>query len=264
MLTYSVFGVPLIIAVLFVFPTLLILVGAATWVERRFANNRGRQPRLAVKNSGGVDQRQSMIVVRPDNIESEPTIGGSTDAVIETSIEPTATVGGESPAPAQVFAGPEDAGQCPIDPWSPPQAAAPIPRPPIESVAQANLDEIGTSAPGEAAIESENIQERETARENQPARTCEPRPRPSLTDPDFNANADQELTDMAKRLKAAIRGLSKKDAARSAEPAQPAMTASLQSTGSRIVEAPTAASVARVKPKSIYDALEIEMGREMP
>jgi hypothetical protein len=262
MLAYNVFGVPLIIAVLLVFPTLLILVGAAIWVERRFANRRG-QPPLALNNSEEVDQRHG--IVRRDHIESEPMIDGSTDAGIETSIKPAAAVESESLAPMQTLADPENAGQRPIDPGSPPQAAASIPELPIESLAQINLDEIGYMRPGEAVTESEHIQERETDRENQPVRMDGPRP-PLLTDPDFDANSAQELADMAKRLTAAIRDLPKKDAAGSAEPTQPKTTASLPSAGPRIVGTSMAARVARVKLKSIYDALEIEMlsGREVP
>jgi hypothetical protein len=270
MLAYNVFGtgVPLIIALLFVFPTLLILVGAATWVDRRFARSgffstkRGREPALAVKNYGEVDQRHGMLAVVQDNIESELMIEGSTDAVIETNSEPTAAVRNESLAPVQPFAAPESAGQWrdqllprPIDPVAPPQAAAPIPPLRIESPAQAAL-EIGTVHRGEAPIESEPIQEREPVRESQPVGMDEPCPPPP--GPDFNANADQKPADMTKRLTAAIRGPARKDAARSAGPAQ-RTTASLQSAGLRIVGAPMATSIAGVKPKSIYDALEIEM-----
>jgi hypothetical protein len=261
-------GVPLIIALLFVFPTLLILVGAATWVDRRFARSgffrkRGLEPALAVKNSGEVDQRHGMIAVVRDNIESELMIEDSTNAVIETNIEPTAAVRNESLAHVQTFAAPESAGQRrnqlllrPIDPGSPPQAAAPTAQLPIESPAQADL-EIGSVHPGEASIESEPIREREPAGESQPVGMGEPGSPP--TDPDFDANAGQKPADVTKRLTAAIRGPVKKDAARSAEPAQPTMAASLRSAGLRIVGAPMAASVAGVKPKSIYDALEIEM-----
>jgi hypothetical protein len=265
MLAYKVFGtgVPLIIALLLVFPSLLILVGAATWVDRRFArsgffaNKRGQEPALAVKNSGEVDQRHGMIAVVRDNIESELMIEGSTDAAIETNIEPGAAARNESFAPEQTFAAPESAGRRgnqllprPIDPGSPSQAAVPTPQLPIESPAQADL-EIGTMHPGEAPIESEPV------RESQPVGMDEPRPPP--TGPDVDANAGQKPADMTKRLTAAIRGPAKKDAARSAEPARRTMTASLRSAGLRIVGAPMATSIAGVKPKSIYDALEIEM-----
>jgi hypothetical protein len=271
MLAYDVFGkgVPLIIALLFVFPTLLILVGAATWVDRRFARTgffgtkRGQEPALAVKNSGEVDQRHGMIAVVRDNIESDLMTEGPTDAVIETNIEPAAAARNKSLAPVQMFAAPECVGQRwnqllprPIDPGSPPQAAASTPQLPIESPAQADL-EIGTVHPGEAPIESEPIQEREPAGEGQPVGMGGPRPPP--TGPDFDANADRKLADMTTRLTAAIRGPASKDAARSAEPAQRSMTASLRTAGLRIVGAPMASSVACVKPISIYDALEIEM-----
>jgi hypothetical protein len=268
-LAYSVFGsgVPLIIALLFVFPTLLILVGVATWADRRFARRgffgtkRGQEPALAVKNSGEVDQRHGMLAVVRNNTETESMTASSTDAVIETNSEPTTALRNESLAPGQAFAAPESAGQWrnqllprPIDPGSPPQAAAPTPQLPIDPPAEAAL-EIGTVPPGEAPIEP--IQERAPDRERQPVGMDEPRPPP--TGPDFDANADQKPADMTRRLTAAIRGPAKKGAARSADPAQRTMTASLRSAGLRIVGAPVATSVAGAKSKSIYDALEIEM-----
>jgi hypothetical protein len=250
MLRYHVFGIPLIIAVLLVFPALLILMGTATWVESRFANKGGRQHRLAVKNSGETDQRRSTIADRRSNIDPEPVIEGSTAAVIEAHIEHPAAISNESPALVQTFAALEDAGE-----WRNQLLPRPI-----------DLDEVAAMRPGEDPIESGPIQAPESARQNQPVRMGEPRPPPAIADPDFSADVDQELADIAKRLKAAIRGLVRKDAAGAAEPAQPAMTASEPSTGSRIVEAPMATSVARAKLKSIYDALEIEMssGQDVP
>jgi hypothetical protein len=250
MLTYHVLGIPLIVAVLLVFPTLLILMGIATWVDSRFANKRGREPRLPVKNSGEIDQRRSTIAVGRDNIEPGPMTDVATAAVIEANIRHAAAVSNTFAAPTQTFAALEDAGE-----WRNQLLPGPI-----------DLDEVAAMRPREDPIESESIQEPKTALQNQPVRSGEPWPPPAIADPDFSADADQELADIAKRLKAAIRGLVKKDAAGSAEPAQPTMTASQPSMGTPIVEAPMPTSVARVKPKSIYDALEIEMssGQEVP
>ena len=257
MLTYHVLGIPLIIALLLVFPALLIVMGVATWVDRRLADKRGRQPRFAVKDSGAVDRPRSTSVVRRDDIAPEPMIAGSAAAAIVADIERTAAASGESPGAVQTFAVPENAGAWRTQTHPRPIGPEPPPRPPPEWPAPIDLDEISAMRPGEAP-ESEPIQEPETARDNQPVRMDEPGPPPSLTDPDSNANVDQELAEIAKRLKASIRGLVKKDAARPAEPAQ-TTAASPPPTGPRTVDAPTATRVARTNPKSIYDALEIEM-----
>jgi len=259
MLRYDVFGtgIPLIIALLLVFPALLIGMGVATWVDRRLADKRGRQPRRAVKDFGAVDRPRSTTVVRRDDIAPAPMIAGSAAAAIAADIERTAAASGESPAAVQTVAAPENARA-----WRNPLHPRPIdpesrPRPPLEWLVPTDLDEISAMRPGEAP-ESEPNQEPETARDQQSVRIDAPGPPPAVTDPDFSAHADQELADIAKRLKASIRGLVKKDAARSTEPAQSAIAASPRPTGSRTVDAPTATRV-RANLKSIYDALEIEM-----
>jgi hypothetical protein len=265
MLTYHVLGIPLIIALLLVFPALLIVMGTATWVDRRLADKRGRQPRLAVNDSGAVDRPRSTTVVRRDDIEPAPMIAGSAAAAIAADIERTAPARNEFPAAVQTFAASENAGAWRNPPHPRSIDPEPPPRPPPEWPAPIDLDEISAMRPGEAP-ESEPIQEPETARDNQPVRIDEPGPPPAVTAPDFSADSDQELADIAKRLKASIRGLVKKDAARPAEPAQTTMIASPPPTGSRTVDAPMATPVARANPKSIYDALETEMssGRGVP
>jgi hypothetical protein len=79
------------------FVVVLLLIGAATWVVRRFgatrldAAARGRQPRLAVIDAAAVDSRRKLVIVRRDNVEHLLMIGGPTDVVVETNIVRIAT-----------------------------------------------------------------------------------------------------------------------------------------------------------------------------
>ena len=90
----SLFGVELPTAVNFViaFVFVLLLIGAAAWLVRRFGASRldpgarGRQPRLAVVDSANVDGRRKLVIIRRDNIEHLLMIGGPTDVVVETNI----------------------------------------------------------------------------------------------------------------------------------------------------------------------------------
>jgi hypothetical protein len=109
----SLFGVELPTAVSFIiaFIFVLLLIGAAAWLVRRFgttqidANARGRQPRLAVIDSASVDGRRKLVIIRRDNIEHLLMIGGPTDVVVETNIVRGAatatreTAGARNPAP---------------------------------------------------------------------------------------------------------------------------------------------------------------------
>src|SRR5262245_8866097 len=90
----SLLGVELPTPVNFViaFIVVLALIGAATWLIRRFgatrldAAARGRQPRLAVIDTAAVDNRRKLVIIRRDNVEHLLMIGGPTDVVVETSI----------------------------------------------------------------------------------------------------------------------------------------------------------------------------------
>jgi flagellar protein FliO/FliZ len=111
----------------------------------------------------------------------------------------------------------------------------------------------------------EPMREREPTREREPARMREPQPPPSLSDPEFNANADQNLADMAQRLEAALRRPTKTNEARPAEPAPRAMGADMDAAPPphpRAAPPPADTSAARAEPKpakSVYDSLEKEM-----
>jgi flagellar protein FliO/FliZ len=77
----------------FAFVAVLVLIGGAAWLVRRFAGNRlgantnrGRMPRLAVIDAAAVDGRRRLVLVRRDNIEHLLMIGGPTDIVVESNI----------------------------------------------------------------------------------------------------------------------------------------------------------------------------------
>ena len=101
------FGLELPTPVNFViaFVVVLALIGAATWLVRRFggarleAGARNRQPRLAVIDSAAVDGRRKLVIIRRDNVEHLLMIGGPTDVVVETNIMRSgAAVPREAPA----------------------------------------------------------------------------------------------------------------------------------------------------------------------
>ena len=102
----SLFGVELPTPVNFViaFAFVLLLIGAAAWLVRRFgvtridAAARGRQPRLAVVDSAAVDGRRKLVIIRRDNVEHLLMIGGPSDVVVETNlIRGTAAATREAP-----------------------------------------------------------------------------------------------------------------------------------------------------------------------
>jgi flagellar biogenesis protein FliO len=90
----SLLGVELPTPVNFIiaFVFVLLLIGAAAWLVRRFgaaqmdAAARGRQPRLAVVDSAAVDGRRKLVIIRRDNVEHLLMIGGPTDVVVETNL----------------------------------------------------------------------------------------------------------------------------------------------------------------------------------
>ncbi len=118
----------------------------------------------------------------------------------------------------------------------------------------------------EPVREHEAIREREPIRERErePARLREPQAAPSVTEPEFNANADQSLADMAQRLEAARRRPAKTSEARSAEPRATAadMDQPPQAPARAAAPPPAEATAPGAEPKaakSLYDSLEKEM-----
>ncbi len=111
----SLFGVELPTPVNFIiaFVFVLLLIGAAAWLVRRFgatridAAARGRQPRLAVIDSAAVDGRRKLVIIRRDNVEHLLMIGGPSDVVVETNIVRGAAVATRD-APAARNGGADD------------------------------------------------------------------------------------------------------------------------------------------------------------
>jgi flagellar biogenesis protein FliO len=105
----SLFGVELPTPVNFViaFAFVLLLIGAAAWLVRRFGSTRidaaarGRQPRLAVIDSAAVDARRKLVIIRRDNVEHLLMIGGPSDVVVETNIVRGAAVATRDAPPAR-------------------------------------------------------------------------------------------------------------------------------------------------------------------
>ena len=128
------FGVDLPTPVNFViaFVVVLLLIGAATWLVRRFgatrldAAARTRQPRLAVVDAAAVDGRRKLVIIRRDNVEHLLMIGGPSDVVVETNIVRGA-VGAARRAAGRAMAPP-----CPI----PRRGLNPAPAPPLAARAE--------------------------------------------------------------------------------------------------------------------------------
>jgi flagellar protein FliO/FliZ len=91
----AIFGMefPLLIKFVISFAIVLILIGAAAFLVRRFGGRaligttqRGQQPRLAVVDTAAIDSRRSLVIVRRDNVEHLLLIGGPTDLLVEPNI----------------------------------------------------------------------------------------------------------------------------------------------------------------------------------
>jgi flagellar protein FliO/FliZ len=225
----SLFGVDLPTPVNFViaFVVVLLLIGAATWLVRRFgatrldAAARTRQPRLAVVDAAAVDGRRKLVIIRRDNVEHLLMIGGPSDVVVETNIV-RAAVGARDvlpgrngpalpdpapwpePAPAQPMAARAERAMPRAtveDNWQPPAdpVAAPVaPMPPVRAVRPADTlaslaHELGRAAPEPQAPP------RPVAVEPPPAPAPAPAAAPQAAAP------DQSLAEMAQRLEAALR-----------------------------------------------------------
>jgi flagellar protein FliO/FliZ len=144
------------------FVAVLVLIGLAAWLVRRFATNRlgtntnrGRMPRLAVIDAAAVDGRRRLVLVRRDNVEHLLMIGGPTDIVVEPNIvrampgrdqmAPRPSVAGEQPpriAPLPDAGWNDDGARDPFD-HAEPQMPEPPPRPARPSFA----DEVRRPAP---------------------------------------------------------------------------------------------------------------------
>src|SRR5882672_5861374 len=243
----SLFGVELPTPVNFViaFAFVLLLIGAAAWLVRRFGSTRidaaarGRQPRLAVIDSAAVDGRRKLVIVRRDNVEHLLMIGGPSDVVVETNIVRGAAVATRDAPPARNGA-PETiprAIQMPEPtPWplqpEPAPAAAPIQQP--ARAQRTPSDEAWQTPPAEPTVMPPPVPEvrpvrpadtlaglaEELARPSeppaarpiqvqpaqiQPARVAATQPIVATSTAQPSLAADQSLAEMAQRLEAALR-----------------------------------------------------------
>ena len=228
------FGLELPTSVNFViaFVVVLALIGAATWLVRRFgaprldAGARNRQPRLAVIDSAAVDGRRKLVIIRRDNVEHLLMVGGPTDVVVETNIvrsgaavsreAPAVRVNGEmlpramplpdtthwplqpEPAAAAAQARPERVQEAePAPPPAPAPAPPPVVRVQRDAPTSVTADQSQPAAPVRAVQQA-------------PARAPAPAPAPKIApvvqiDPHAAAANDQNLANMAHQLEAALR-----------------------------------------------------------
>jgi flagellar protein FliO/FliZ len=227
------FGLELPTSVNFViaFVVVLALIGAATWLVRRFgapridAAARSRQPRLAVIDSAAVDGRRKLVIIRRDNVEHLLMVGGPTDVVVETNIVRAGAAGTREQPAVRANSGETlpramplpDTTHWPLQPE--PVAPAPPPRPErVQEVAQQwpTPEEIPTAPPPPPAPAARLQPAPEPAQpapqvavravQPTPARVATPRAAPVVqVAPQAAASNDQNLASMANQLEAALR-----------------------------------------------------------
>ena len=234
----SLFGVELPTPVNFIiaFVFVLLLIGAAAWLVRRFGTTRmdaaarGRQPRLAVIDSAAVDGRRKLVIIRRDNVEHLLMIGGPSDVVVETNIvRGTAVAARDAPAARNGSAETMPRAMTLADPTPWPLQPEPVPAPVQQSArsARAAADEIWDT-PAESTVPAPPPPEVRPVRPadtlaglaDELARPAEPpairggQVQPLRTAPTLPAAAsvlqpnqavDQSLAEMAQRLEAALR-----------------------------------------------------------
>jgi flagellar protein FliO/FliZ len=168
----SLLGVELPTSVNFViaFAFVLLLIGAAAWLVRRFgatqidAAARGRQPRLAVIDSAAVDGRRKLVIIRRDNVEHLLMIGGPSDVVVETNIVRGGAAATRDTTPARNGAPETMPRAMPIPdptPWPLQPEPAPAP-PPVHQPVRAQRipsDDAWQTPPAEPAVAPSPIPE---------------------------------------------------------------------------------------------------------
>jgi hypothetical protein len=239
----SLFGVELPTPVNFViaFVFVLLLIGAAAWMVRRFGTTqidpaaRNRQPRLAVVDAAAVDGRRKLVIIRRDNVEHLLMIGGPSDVVVETNIVRGAAAATRD-APAARNGGAEAPRALPLaDPTPWPLQPEPVSAPAVPPVHQPARTERVTRTPSDDAWqmpvepvvpappvpEVRPVRPADTlagladdlARPTEPsaARPVQVQPprttpaQPVATTTGAAPAADQSLAEMAQRLEAALR-----------------------------------------------------------
>ena len=133
----SLFGMelPLPMKFLIAFAIVLILIGTAAYLLRRFGTGtlaavtqRNRQPRLAVVDATPIDSRRKLVIVRRDNVEHLLLIGGPTDVLVEPNIVRSGAQSARDtirPASVEPLTLPED-GNWPLAPAQPAPRAEPV------------------------------------------------------------------------------------------------------------------------------------------
>jgi flagellar biogenesis protein FliO len=304
----TIFGAEMPIAAKVLLALLIVigLAGGFFYVARyvsasRFgaAALRGRQPRLAVIEVAGVDPRRRLVLIRRDNVEHLLMIGGPTDVVVEPNILRAVAVGASREAP-QARSGSEpsrtpamaDATLWPLQPEPAPRpqrqiAQAPQPAPPAALPPQAAPEEpaawplqpqsepaaarthavdhlAGLAAElGRAPAQADRAPAENAAPAREPKRTIAqiaPAPQSTAT--------DQNLTEMAQRLEAALRH---SPGARGADapPAKPEPATPARTNGTAAAPEPPRVVTSELRavrpdakptpPKALYDSLEQEM-----
>jgi flagellar protein FliO/FliZ len=236
----SLFGVDLPTPVNFIiaFVVVLLLIGAATWLVRRFGATRldpaarGRQPRLAVVDAAAIDGRRKLVIIRRDNAEHLLMIGGPTDVVVETNIVRAGPLAARDAAPGRNGNEPQLRAVPEPTQWQP--EPTPQPAPAMRSAPRVVADD--TSHTPDEVIASPAVQappvQAPPARPMRPAETLaslahelsQPQP-PRMAPPEAAPAApapvapapvvaapqpaapppDQSLAEMAQRLEAALR-----------------------------------------------------------
>ena len=166
------------------------LLALAFWLLRRFGGGRlgggatrGRQPRLAVIGQATVDSRRRLVLIRRDNVEHLLIIGGPSDVVVEQNIVRAATALRET-GPAMWPLQPEPA---------PP--SVPAPRKARKADPLAKLADELSRLRGVG----------EPAEQRRPPQLQPATPAGSPADAALRPAADQNLSEMAQRLEAALR-----------------------------------------------------------
>jgi flagellar protein FliO/FliZ len=160
----SLFGVDLPTPVNFViaFVVVLLLIGAATWLVRRFGATRidpaarGRQPRLAVVDAAAIDGRRKLVIIRRDNAEHLLMIGGPTDVVVETNILRAGPLAARESTPARNGNEPQLRAVPEPTQWQPDVAPQPQPAPVMRAAPRVVADD--TWHTPEEAIASPAVQ----------------------------------------------------------------------------------------------------------
>ena len=277
------FGLELPTSVNFViaFVVVLALIGAATWLVRRFgaprldAGARNRQPRLAVLDSAAIDGRRKLVIIRRDNVEHLLMIGGPSDVVVETNIvRAAAAVARETPAVRANGGEPlpramplPDTTQWPLQPepvvpaapqWNaPPEQPAPAPAPAVRAPREAPVV-MPAAEPPQAAPAALPVRPVQPAAVRAPAPSPSPRVAPVVQiDPQVAAANDQNLANMAHQLEAALR----RPVAAPAEAPKPAEQKRVEPVLRPVPKAAPAAAPQRQPVHSIEQEMASLLGR---